>query len=211
MTSSGREISIHAYNLIIGLVLCWGFLANWWMIENIPTEAILRVPRLLFFVFYFISAFFGIFLFTKSSSALVSFIGYNFVVLPFGFVLNLVLSRYSPDIVIEAVQITGAVTVVMMLMGTFFPNFFSEIFGALSVALIALIITEWVAYFFFNADRSIFDWIAVAIFCGYIGYDWGRSNQIPKTVDNAVDSAAALYMDIISLFIRILRILGRRR
>ncbi|MBT7579493.1 MAG: hypothetical protein HN633_12065, partial [Candidatus Marinimicrobia bacterium] len=50
-----------------------------------------------------------------------------------------------------------------------------------------------------------------AIFCGYIGYDWGRANQIPKTLDNAVDSAAALYMDIINLFLRVLRILGRRR
>ncbi len=47
-------------------------------------------------------------------------------------------------------------------------------------------------------------------FCGYIGYDWGRANQIPKTMDNAVDSAAALYMDIINLFLRILRIMGRK-
>jgi len=51
----------------------------------------------------------------------------------------------------------------------------------------------------------------VVIFCGYVGVDWGRANQVPKTVDNAVDSAAALYMDIINLFLRILRILGRRR
>jgi hypothetical protein len=31
---------------------------------------------------------------------------------------------------------------------------------------------------------------------------WGRANQIPRTMDNAVDSAAALYMDIIDLFLR---------
>ena len=49
------------------------------------------------------------------------------------------------------------------------------------------------------------------IFCGYIGVDWGRANRIPKTVDNAVDSAAALYMDIINLFLRLLRLTGRRR
>ena len=47
------------------------------------------------------------------------------------------------------------------------------------------------------------------IFCGYIGYDWGRANNIPKTYDNAVDCAAALYMDIIIFFLRILRIMGR--
>ncbi|HCA63484.1 MAG TPA: hypothetical protein DEP73_05025, partial [Pseudomonas sp.] len=52
--------------------------------------------------------------------------------------------------------------------------------------------------------------IVVLIFCGYVGVDWGRANQIPKTLDNAIDSAAALYMDIINLFLRILRILGRK-
>lgn len=44
-----------------------------------------------------------------------------------------------------------------------------------------------------------------------IGYDWGRANRIPKTTDNAIDSAAAIYIDIINLFVRILRIMGRRR
>lgn len=41
---------------------------------------------------------------------------------------------------------------------------------------------------------------------GYIGYEWARANSIPKTVDNAIDSAA-LY---INLFLRLVRILGRR-
>jgi FtsH-binding integral membrane protein len=74
-----------------------------------------------------------------------------------------------------------------------------------------VIIIELIAIFFFGGSPAIIDWIVVLIFCGYIGYDWGRANQIPKTYDNAVDSAAALYMDIINLFLRILRILGRSR
>lgn len=63
----------------------------------------------------------------------------------------------------------------------------------------------------FHAQSGVTDWIVAAIFCGYVGYDWGRANNIPKTLDNAVDSAAALYMDIINLFLRILRILGRKK
>ncbi len=47
-------------------------------------------------------------------------------------------------------------------------------------------------------------------FCGYIGVDWGRANQIERTVDNAIDSAAALYLDIINLFLRILRIMSKK-
>ena len=32
----------------------------------------------------------------------------------------------------------------------------------------------------------------------------------PKTLDNAVDSALDIYLDVINLFLRILRILGSR-
>ena len=54
------------------------------------------------------------------------------------------------------------------------------------------------------------DWIVALLFCGYIGYDWARANAIPNTLDNAIDSAAALYLDIINLFIRLLHIMSRR-
>ena len=54
------------------------------------------------------------------------------------------------------------------------------------------------------------DWVVAAIFTLYIGYDIYRSQQYPKTLDNAVDSALDIYMDIANLFIRILSILGKR-
>jgi FtsH-binding integral membrane protein len=98
----------------------------------------------------------------------------------------------------------------MMVLGSLFPVFFQRIHRALGFALITVIIIELVEIFIFGIHHGIIDWIVVIIFCGYIGYDWGRANAIPKTVDNAIDSAAALYMDIINLFLRILRILGRR-
>ncbi len=199
------------YNLLIGLVLCWGFLVNWWMVRNIPVSRIAEVPPLLFFIGYFACCFIGIMIFTKSDSPAISFIGYNLVVIPFGFIINLVVSRYEPELVMSAIKVTGMVTLVMMLFGTLFPAFFRKIYGALTIALIAVIIVELVAIFIFKTHPEILDWAVVIIFCGYIGYDWGRANSIPCTVDNAVDSAAALYMDIINLFLRILRIMGRRR
>lgn len=91
-----------------------------------------------------------------------------------------------------------------------FPRLFPKIAGALTIALLLVIVVELIEIFIFNTHHGILDWIVVLIFCGYIGYDWGRANQIPKTIDNAIDSAAALYMDIINLFLRILRILGRK-
>ena len=209
--SHGGRISGNMYNLLIGLVLCWGFLVNWWMVRNIPVSSITNVSPLVFFLGYFVCCFAGIMIFTKSNSPAISFLGYNLVVIPFGFIINLVVAQYDPELVLSAIKVTGFVTLVMMLLGTLFPAFFKRIVGALTIALIAVIIVELVAIFIFKTHPEIIDWIVVVIFCGYIGYDWGRANSIPYTVDNAVDSAAALYMDIINLFLRILRIMGRRR
>ncbi len=134
-----------------------------------------------------------------------SFLGYLLVVTPFGLIINLVVSRYSADVVINAIQATACITFVMMLLGTMYPAFFKSIARGLFVALICTIIVEVVMIFVFKTHHTIIDWVVVLIFCGYIGYDWARANSIPKTVDNAIDSAAALYMDIINLFLRLLR------
>ena len=150
------------------------------------------------------------YLFTKSSNPAVSFAGYGFVVVPFGFIVNMMVAQYNPEIVGDAIRVTGLVTGIMMVLGTLFPAFFRRIAGALTIALIVVIIVQVVEVFIFKKSHGILDWVVAAIFCGYIGYDWGRANAIPKTVDNAIDSAASLYMDVINLFLRILSIMGRR-
>ena len=207
----GEVLSDGAYNLAMGLVLCWGFMVNWWMVKNIPVSVITGIDFRLFLLGYFASCFLGVYLFNKSANPLVSFLGYNLVVVPFGFVINIVVGRYDTALVLEAMRITGTVTAGMMVLGSLFPAFFKRIHGALTAALLLVIIVELVDVFVLHKEHGITDWIVVFIFCGYVGYDWGRANNIPKTLDNAVDSAAALYMDIINLFLRILRILGRRR
>ncbi len=177
--SRAKEREPSTYNLVIGLTLAWGFAVNWFMVKNIDPRWLASINFLVFLLVYFALCFLGVYLFNSSEKPLVSFAGYNLVVIPFGLVINIIVSRYDPTLVLEAIRVTALVTVAMMLLGTIFPH-------------------------------GIIDWIVVLIFCGYIGYDWGRANAIPKTLDNAVDSAAALYMDIINLFIRILRIMGRR-
>ena len=208
--SPGKLISPSKYNLTIGLVLGWGFLVNWLTVKFIPTAAILHINPWVFFIGYFVLCFLGVFLFNKSANPVVSFIGYNLVVVPFGFVINLVVSQYSNALVLDAVRITGIVTFLMMLLGSMYPGFFQDIIDVLVISLLLVIVVELVEIFILGVHHGFIDWIVVLIFCGYVGFDWGRANSIPKTFDNAVDSAAELYMDIINLFIRILRILGRR-
>ncbi len=208
--TTDTEISANLYNLTIGAVLCWGFWVNWLMVSTIPVASIIAIPTWMFFVGYFASCFLGVYLFSNSDKPIISFLGYNLVVIPFGLIINLVVSQYDPSLVVDAMLVTGLVTGIMMVLGTLFPAFFKRISGALSVALIAVILVELFQIFILGIHQTWIDWAVVVIFCGYIGYDWGRANQIPKTLDNAIDSAAALYMDIINLFLRILRIMGRK-
>lgn len=210
--SSGSKVSGSKYNLYIGLTLLWGFAVNYYIVSNIPADIVLAFGHWPFLIGYFISCFFGIYLFTKSTEPMISFIGYNLVVVPFGFVINIVVAKYNSDVVLEAIQITGTVTAGMMILGSLFPNFFKKTHTVLVISLFLMIIIQLVDIFILGQQNPEWiDWVVAVIFCGYIGYDWGRANQIPKTMDNAIDSAAALYMDIINLFFRILRILGRRR
>lgn len=204
-------ISDRVYNLIIGLALCWGFGVNLLIVKYIDVELLMSINILYFIIGYFASCFLGVYLFNKSDNPAISFLGYNFIVVPFGLVLNIIISAYDPVLVFSAIKVTAIVTAIMMLAGSLWPAFFRKIIGALTIALFAVIIVQFFEIFVLKEQHGIIDWIVVIIFCGYIGYDWGRANAIPKTVDNAIDSAAALYMDIINLFVRILRIMGRRR
>jgi len=208
--SKGKRISDHLYNLLIGLVLLWGFLINFLLVKYVPYDSIASISPWIFFPGYLISCFIGVAIFTKSEVPFVSFIGYNFVVVPFGLVINLVVYRFDPSIVLDAIRVTGLVTILMMILGSLFPVFFRKIAGALTVALLAVIVIALIDIFFFGMYHAIIDWAVVLIFSGYIAYDWGRANAIPKTVDNAIDIAAALYMDIINLFLRILSIMDRK-
>ncbi len=76
--------------------------------------------------------------------------------------------------------------------------------------LIGLLVCE-VVLLIFRVDQVVTDWIAAGLFSLYIGYDIYRSQQFPMTVDNAVDSALDIYLDIANLFIRLLSIMGRRK
>ncbi len=209
--SEGATVTDATYNLVIGLVLCWGFLINWLIVHYVSNAWLSSVNIWAFLIAYFASCFFGVYLFNSSTDPAISFIGYNFVVVPFGLVVNLVVSRYQPNLVLQAVQITAAVTIVMMILGTLLPQFFQAIYSGLVISLLSVLIIELFQIFVLRMHSGWIDWAVAVIFCGYIGYDWGRANRIPKTIDNAVDSAAEIYMDIINLFLRILRILGRKR
>jgi FtsH-binding integral membrane protein len=206
-------ISEANYNLTIGMVLLWGFAINFWMVEHIdpaPIMAFRTSSPWMFLGLYFASIFAGTMIYSKSDNPSISFLGYNFLVLPLGIVLVAMLPAFDPSVISRAFMSTGCITSIMMMLGTAYPKAFLSIGRALFVALMATIVAEMGLWFFTGSVPGIFDWIVVLIFAGYIGYDWARAQALPKTYDNAVDCAASLYVDIVILFMRLLRLFSRR-
>jgi FtsH-binding integral membrane protein len=212
-TTADELVSDSTYNLTIGGVLLWGFMINWLMVEHIdpaPIQAFQANSPWIFMGLYFLSIIAGTLIYSKSDNPGISFIGYNFIVLPLGLVLVAMLPFFEAEVISRAFLATGSITGIMMLAGAAYPKVFLSIGRALFFAFIATFIVEMGFAFFTGKSPAIFDWIMVLIFSGYIGYDWARAQALPKTLDNAVDCAASLYVDIVILFMRLLRIFSRR-
>jgi Inhibitor of apoptosis-promoting Bax1 len=199
------------YNLLIGCVLFWGFAVNSAILSLMPGPITNYVHPVIFIATYLALCFYGVRLFNGSSRPLVSFLGYNMVVLPLGLLIDLMLRLQHPGTAKWAMAVTGTITLAMMTVASTFPAFFRTLRVPLLVALVSIIALEGGEYLFFGTVHRFLDLLAILVFCGYIGLDWVRANNIPRTVDNAIDSAAAIYIDIINLFILILRIMGRKR
>lgn len=207
------------YNMALGGSVMYGLILNIIMcvaIGNRLTTQINHNPiySIYLLVGYIVCCIVGILMSSKSKSPVISFIGYNLVVVPIGLVLSLTVSAYvragAGDIVLQAIAYTAISAGCMIVLSIAFPDFFSGLGKILLGCLIGLLIAGIISALFFPASYNIITWVGAVIFALYIGYDYWRAQQFPKTLDNAIDCSLDIYLDIINLFIRILRILGSR-
>lgn len=207
------RLSARSYNLALTGLLAYGLLLNAVIVYYFAyplMNALQGVSPWLLLAGYLVPTFLGIFLAAKSQNPAVSFVGYNLVVLPIGIMLSLVIPGLPAGIVVKAMALTGMVTVTMALISLVRPQLFLGLGRTLVIALVVGLVAELVATFLFGYRGQLFDWFFVLLFSGYIGYDVAKSQAYPKTLDNAVDSALDIYLDVINLFIRLLSILSNR-
>lgn len=202
-----KTLSRSAYNCVIGLTLLWGFLVNYLIVTNIPVKSVEAIHPAIFLAMYFLCCIIGTIMFNESKNPIISFIGYNLVVVPFGFVLNLFVSGFDSNIIAQALLTTGLVTALMLIITTIKPEWFDGLGTCLLMSLITVVITE-IVLLIIGIDLGVIDWLVAFIFSLYIGYDWQQASDKEKTLDNAIDSAAELYIDIINLFVRVVSILA---
>lgn len=205
-------ISDRQYNLYLGGVVAYGLLVNIFICSQF-TEFALRLNPIVLFLGYIICVIAGSIISAKSNDPVISFLGYNLVVVPVGLVVSTAVYYYgglSSYVVLQAIIYTAGITVVMICLSILKPEFFSKLGGLLFGGIIGLIIVELVLLLL-RVPQSFTALIGAGIFSLYIGYDYWRAQQYPKTIDNAVDCALDIYLDIINLFLRILQILGNSK
>ena len=207
------RLSARSYNLALTGLLAYGLLLNAVIVYYFAyplMNALQGVSPWVLLLGYLVPTLAGIVMAAKSQNPVVSFIGYNLVVLPIGIMLALVVPGVPAGIVVKAMALTGMVTLTMALLAIVRPQVFLGLGRTLLIALVVGIVAEVVATFLLGYRGELFDWFFVLLFSGYIGYDVAKSQAYPKTLDNAVDSALDIYLDVINLFIRLLSILSNR-
>lgn len=197
-----------AYNAAMLATVLYGFVVNALMVIFLG-GALHNIDYRVFLIGYFISCFAGTFM-AASDKPLLSFLGYNLIVLPIGVLLCVVLPGYGAELVMQAIVLTGLITLVMLALGLIFPQVFASMGRALGICLLVGCLLSIASWFIAGISDFLVYGFAI-LFTLYIGYDIQKAQAYPKTLDNAIDSAIDLYLDIINLFLRILRILAKAR
>ena len=190
----GMMMTRRGYNAALCGLLLYGIAANFIICKQ-----------------YLVCAIIGCLMSGLSHNPVISFIGYNLVVLPCGMSISIAVEAYGgldSGIVVEAFMITLCITAAMTLFAIVCPQFCSKLGGILFASLIGLILARLVMLIFGMYSIAA-AWIGAVIFSLYIAYDVWRSQRYPLTLDNAIDSALDIYLDIINLFLELLEILGR--
>lgn len=201
-------LSPRQYNLVIGGCIFYGFLANA-IIVLLFGDMFATMNPVAFILGYTVCCIAGVIL-TVSHNPGISFLGYTLVVVPVGAVLSVCLPGYSGFDILMAVVVTGLVVVIMTGLSAAYPAVFARMGRTLFISLLLGLVMEMLAVFLLGYRGNMFNWLFVVLFSLYIGYDWCKAQAFPKTLDNAIDSACDLYLDIINLFIRLLAIFGDR-
>ncbi len=202
-----EELSATQYNGLIGIILLYGFCVNYLMIQKF-TEVFLSWNLGLLLLGFMVLEIIGAIMSKASDNPIISLIGYNLLVIPTGAVFSVCLSGISPDLVKNVVLVTAAVTAIMLATSTFFPKVFCSMGSILLISLSAVVVVElFLVLIFGMTTPTLWHVIVALIFCGYIGYDWAVAQNVPYTVDNAIDVCVDLYLDIVNLSLRLLSIM----
>lgn len=118
-----NKLTDKQYNITIGIILLWGFLVNTIMCVFFQ-DTFCNLNPTMVLIGYFVVALAGIGMSKFSDNPIVSFIGYNLVVLPVGVVLSICLKDYYISSIAQAFILTTLITIVLIIVSSIKPEIF---------------------------------------------------------------------------------------
>ncbi len=151
----------------------------------------------------------------RANNVMLTTICYFGIAAPMGMMMGPAIAHYTTASVASIFVVTASLTIGLGLLGVFIPrsleNWGSWLFGALWILIISQFVGIIAAMFGFpigNTAFHLFDWIGVALFGGFIIFDFNRAARVPSTYTNAMLCAVEIFLDFINLFIRLLDLFG---
>ncbi len=206
--TEGRALSDRAFYLLIGAALLFGFFVIALEVMFL-TDFFLSWNPTVFLIVYLVMVIVGCIMSVWSRNPVISFIGYCMVVLPLGAVLSIYLPAFTYKTITSAFLVTTFLSLFMIILALVYPRVFNSIFALLGIAVLVALMYQIVAIFTGFGNNTWVDWLIVLLFSAYVGFDVSLARVRPRTVNNAVASACAIYMDLIYVFIRLVAIFGR--
>ena len=154
---------------------------------------------------------------STNDDPLISGVAFFVLAIAFGVLLGPVVALYTAASVAKILALTTLLVVGLGLIGAFIPKDLTS-WGLPLVGLLLLLIVGQFGVIFLAAlgipvagAMTVLDWLGLLLFSAFVVFDLNRALRIPYTLDNAVDSAMALYLDFINIFIRLLSLFGQKK
>lgn len=167
-----------------------------------------------FFVGILVAAIAGSVIANKSDNPIISSFGFTLVAGPFGLMLGPVVAEYTTASVLRVLTLTVLMTVTLGVVGAVTPKDLSSwanwLFGGLLILLLGLFAVPIMSVIGLPVDGAMtfLDWAGLVLFGAFVIFDLNRAMRIPYTLDNAIDCALAVFVDMVNIFIRLLAIMG---
>jgi uncharacterized protein len=193
-----------------------------WTVSNPDIIEIIVNTKLIFFIliiseFLLVAYLVGWIMKMTSQTATLIFILYSVLN---GVTLSIVFLIFTKESIASTFFITAGTFAIMSIYGYFTKNDLTTLGNLCIMGLIGLILASIINYFIL--DQTLY-WIStyagILIFIGLIAYDTQKIKKIniignegtDEDKKEAIIGALTLYLDFINLFLRLLRLFGRRK
>lgn len=158
----------------------------------------------------------GALIVNASDHPMVSLFGYTLISGPFGLLLGPVVAQYTAASVMHVFVLTSLIVIVLGVVGVVIPESLESwgiwLMGGLLVLIVSFFAVPIAAALGFHHVGSMlvaWNWLGLVIFAGLTIFDLNRAMRLPRTLDNAIDCSAAVFLDFINIFIRLLALMGQ--